>query len=238
MRRKFVKRTSLKEYAYTEIKKGIFDGVFKRGKIFSAQYFADYLEISRTPVREAILQLKDEFFVDILPNRGIIIKEIDAKRIFEISQVRSAIDAFCAAYMAENIHSFKGIQLLNDLKQLCKEQENFLKNITNDDLANDLAWYNMDAKFHQSIVMFTENHTMFSIIANIDSYIRHMGLVTAHIKGRKEDSVEENYAILNAIESGDINAAYQAAKYHVDQIYFKMMLKGDTIKDNLEMNGK
>lgn len=71
-----LQRISLKAQVYEYLKQAIINGDLKIGEIYSEQYFADKLSISRTPVREAILQLQHENMVEVKANRGIIVKPL------------------------------------------------------------------------------------------------------------------------------------------------------------------
>ena len=82
-----LQRISLKAQVYEYLKQAIINGDLKVGEIYSEQYFADKLSISRTPVREAILQLQHENMVEVKANRGIIVKPLlldEIKKIIEI----------------------------------------------------------------------------------------------------------------------------------------------------------
>jgi len=215
-------KESFMEYAYNQIKQGIFDGTYKKDQFYSTQYFAKRLNISRTPVREALLQLRDENLIEIFQNRGVMIKEISKERLYEITQIRCAVDGYCASYMAENIHSAEGMAVLVELKSLCQQEEALLEKSQDSDA--DEQWYALDSQFHHTLNSFADNPTMLSLLKSFEDYIRYVGIATAGIKDRKGESVAENYIILEAIETGDPSKAFMAAKAHVEQIYLNMLL--------------
>ena len=66
------KPISLKKQAYEAIRTAVLQRELKRNLIYSEQWFADRFQISRTPVREALLQLRNEGLIEVLPNRGVI----------------------------------------------------------------------------------------------------------------------------------------------------------------------
>ena len=87
-----LQRISLKAQVYEYLKQAIINGDLKVGEIYSEQYFADKLSISRTPVREAILQLQHENMVEVKANRGIIVKPLLLDEIKKIIETRLAIE--------------------------------------------------------------------------------------------------------------------------------------------------
>ena len=64
-------RKSLQDKAYEYLKNQIMDGAFEKGKIYSLAAITASLNMSRTPVRDALLSLSQETLVDVLP--GILL---------------------------------------------------------------------------------------------------------------------------------------------------------------------
>ena len=96
-------KATLKERAYASIRDAIINRQIRRDMIYSEQWFAEKFGVSRTPVREALLQLRNEGLVDVIPNRGMIIRNLtmdDAKHLF---QMRGASEGFCAAHLARSL---------------------------------------------------------------------------------------------------------------------------------------
>ena len=72
---------SLKEVAYSSIKKRILSGVLAPGDVISERTFVEELGISRTPVHEAMALLAEEGLVRIMPSRGMVVSPISMKDI-------------------------------------------------------------------------------------------------------------------------------------------------------------
>ena len=89
-----LQKVSYKEQIYQYLKEAIIKGDLKPGEIYSEQQFADKLNVSRTPVREAILQLKSEDLVEIYNNRGLGIKPLTEADLEQIIQARIAIENY------------------------------------------------------------------------------------------------------------------------------------------------
>ncbi|MFZ7101150.1 MAG: GntR family transcriptional regulator [Peptococcaceae bacterium] len=219
-----LKRTTLKMQAYDYLKKAILNDEFKLDIIYSEQYFADLLNISRTPVREAILQLSQEGFVDILPNRGISIRQISELEILQMFQLRTAIEGYCCKFAAENIKTEKGLTLLQDLEALLKEEEKiFLAH------GKPLEYMSQDTNFHLSIVRFTENPQLIGIMNNLRSRINQIGIKTLYKQGRMEATLQEHQAILFFMKNGNGAKAYEAAQNHFNKA-LACILAGCTLK--------
>lgn len=220
---KMIQKSSLKTQAYEYIKKGILSGEFKKDTIYSAQFFADVLGISRTPVREAVLQLAREHHVDILSNRGIAIRSLDAAQITEAVQMRVALEGFCASYLAEHIHTPEGRETLQYLKAICRKQEDVFHTCASRGISCDLEWFDQDTMFHMAINDFPGNKRIAENLAEIRAIFKNAAMVSAGLKGRKRECISEYHMIIEAIEKGSEYAAYQAMKCHVMNIRQKLL---------------
>ncbi len=218
-------KSTLYDQAYKKIKEGILKGEFQRDRLYCEQWFADYLNISRTPVRDACLRLKRDQYIDIIPNRGIVIKDISPQQVLEISQLRSSIDSFCAAYFAERIETPEARKQFGHIKSINEQEQKMLLDLGNiSDHSIDVEFIQLDLEFHKQIIGFTGNRRFKEINNEIYSYINLLGVEVVKIDTRKQESVDENEAILAAIESGDPVAAWNAAKFHVDAIAKRLMI--------------
>ena len=86
------KYQSLQIQVYKTIKKRLLDQVYASGQVLSERKLAAELQISRTPVRRAILELQKEGWVQYLPHRGILIKDLGMKDLKNIFQIRTALE--------------------------------------------------------------------------------------------------------------------------------------------------
>ncbi len=219
-------KETLHSQAYRHIKNGILNGDFKHNCIYSEQFFADYLNISRTPVREALLRLKREQYVDIFPNRGIMLKSVDAASIISVSELRTAIEGYCAAYLAEHVMTPEGQERLRICEDICRQEEELLASATHDPSTDDIHFIELDLKFHRTINDTPGNVRFLEIMSEIHSYINLLGVSVIKQENRKRESIDENYIILQAIRQGDADAAYHAARYHIDQIKRRLLENG------------
>ncbi|MEG0912798.1 MAG: GntR family transcriptional regulator [Oscillospiraceae bacterium] len=88
--------TSLRSHVRTCIVNGISDGSLCPGDKISEQSIADSLGVSRTPTREALLQLNSEGLLDYIPRRGFSIKLMTAKEKEDTYELVAVMDAYCA----------------------------------------------------------------------------------------------------------------------------------------------
>ena len=210
-------KASFKTIAYQKIKENTFSGVFERGRIYSAQYFANVLKMSRTPVREALLQLANERFLTILPNRGIIIREIDAQLLTELSQVRCMVDGYCASELAEYSSTMNALITISVLRDIIGWQAVLLEGADISDAASDQL-IDLDVEFHRTIINFVGNDYILDSTADIYEYMKYIDREFCHFSA-SADHLEDHRAIINAIISGDARISYDAAARHAEKSF-------------------
>ena len=79
-----IKRITLKKQAYDYLYQALLEGQIEESRIYSEQYFAELLGISRTPVREAVMQLSQEGFLQIHPNKGFSLHRMNLKELDDL----------------------------------------------------------------------------------------------------------------------------------------------------------
>jgi DNA-binding GntR family transcriptional regulator len=92
---------SLTGKAYREIEEQIVTLRLQPGQVLSESILAKYLNIGRTPVREALQQLAREGLVTILPRRGVIVSEINVRNQLELLRVRREVERLMSRLAAE-----------------------------------------------------------------------------------------------------------------------------------------
>ena len=92
--------TSLRSHVRQYIVDGIADGSFCPGDKISEQEIADALNVSRTPAREALLQLNSEGLLDYFPRRGFSLKRMTEKEKQDNYELVAVLDSYCARIAA------------------------------------------------------------------------------------------------------------------------------------------
>lgn len=96
-----IERTNNTRRAYTEIRRRILDGEMQAGEQYLEQELAALLDMSRTPVREAMIRLAEERLVEVRPRHGIRILPVTADDIREIYELLAEIQVFAVRRIAE-----------------------------------------------------------------------------------------------------------------------------------------
>ena len=83
-----------------QLQHAILEGVLKPGERLRAEALAQRFGTSRTPIREALLQLEAQGLVEVEPNRGAVVRTFDRDDLFDLYQVRALLEPQAAALAA------------------------------------------------------------------------------------------------------------------------------------------
>lgn len=126
---------------FNHLENAILDGKYKDNESLNELKISQELNVSRTPVREAIMQLELEGLVKNIPNKGAIVIGISEKDIEDIYAIRIRVEGLASRLSAQNINK----EELLALEQIADLQEFFL-------IKNDIAQLEeLDSKFHTII---------------------------------------------------------------------------------------
>lgn len=115
-----------RDLAYEEIKKLILSGKLSNDMSISENVLAKMLGMSRTPVRDALRRLEMDGFVRIIPNQGVVIREVSINEVKEIYDMRIALEEFVTKELAD-MFSDKDF---SNLEKILKKQEEACKKRT------------------------------------------------------------------------------------------------------------
>lgn len=163
---------------------------------------ADTLGVSITPVREAILELERDGLVETYPYRGSIVKEMSAKEICDVYDVRMALEALAARVAAERMSD----ELLRELERHVRAYEVAFEN---QHMSSGLQ---ADLSFHEVIMKASENSVLLEIaskLANRVQIFRQMDWQTA------KETRHGHRAVFRALSRRDGNAAASAMAQHI-----------------------
>src|SRR5690348_6581277 len=106
------------------LEEAILDGELKPGERLRAEALAQRFGTSRTPIREALLQLEAQGLVEVTHNRGAVVRTFDRDDLLDLYEVRALIEPHAAARAASRI----GRGELEALERLCEEEDQLVAN--------------------------------------------------------------------------------------------------------------
>jgi len=196
---------NLNELAYQEIKSQIISGRLEGDVIYSAGQFAEMLSVSRSPVREALLQLAAEGYLALVDGRGFKIRQFSEKEIRDIFEMRGLIEAHAVKRFVDLMSHEDQEQLKHNLRLMNRWA----------DEGNAVQLLEADKEFHMIPVRRCNNHLLSSIMENIRNYISIFGMKAISDKGRIHAVIDEHDRILEALQKKDKMNVVRAVRHHL-----------------------
>ena len=196
-------RLSRAEFAYQQMLDAIQTGKLKPGDRVREIELTNWLDISRTPVREALNKLESEGLVTALPHRGMIITELDYQAVMELYQMREVLEATAAGLAAKHASDTEK----SVLQEILKQQEADLDNAELQAYQNRL--------FHNAIYHAAHNRYLLQSLNSLKHSLTLLGATTYKVRGRAQTALEEHRELLHAICDNDSVAAEQATRNHI-----------------------
>ena len=148
---------TLKDHVYNYIAKAIINGELKPNEKINENEIVNKMNISRTPVREALIQLASEGLLENVPRKGFVLSRVDENTAKELYELIGLMEGYAAKMVAPVISD-------KDLKDL-----DFY--VSSMDLAIDSnnyeMYYQLQAKFHETYLELCENKTLISTLAQM-----------------------------------------------------------------------
>ncbi|MEQ8306105.1 MAG: GntR family transcriptional regulator [Hoeflea sp.] len=198
---------SLRELALVHLRNSIIDGSLKMGQTLSERSISEELGVSKSPVREALAQLRDEGLVSIEPQKGARVFSLTDEEVTQICDFRQAIET--AAFE---------LALSRDPEGLAKAMQHVVDNMARERAAgNEKAYLALDTAFHQLIFEHAGNDYLTA------SYTRYVGKIAAlrthlaKLPQHTELSFDEHQGIARAVHEGDMQVIRSLLAEHIDR---------------------
>ena len=117
-------KSFLQSKAYDYIKEQILEGKLLPDTLYSEARLSKELDISRTPIREALQCLSQDGYISIVPSKGFMLRHLTEKDMQETIEVRCAIEGFCTHRIAGQLTTEKGKRLLEELEEILEQMRN------------------------------------------------------------------------------------------------------------------
>jgi DNA-binding GntR family transcriptional regulator len=196
---------SLAEIAVSRLRQAIVNGDLPLGAPISERALAERLAISKTPVREALAQLRREGLIRIVPQRGAIVFTLSAREVVEICEVRQSLEASAMRYALER----HADSLVGDLDAVVSDMESARA------VGDVKAYLAADTEYHQCFFRHCGNGYM------ADAYGLFIGKIAAlrtHLAGKPkhtEKSLAEHKRMLTLLRGGQLAEALAVLDTHI-----------------------
>ncbi|MEL6807831.1 MAG: GntR family transcriptional regulator [Pseudomonadota bacterium] len=189
------------EAAYAKLLAAIRAGGFAPGDRLRETDVASRLNLSRTPVREALRRLEADGIVEHRPRLGAIIRQLSHGELVELYEMRTVLER-TAAEMAAKHAGPAEIAALRELNTTLAASD-----------PTEAAALNQD--FHRGIYLATRNRFLLEAARALNNALMLLGPTTLDDPARIAEVSTQHSAILDAIAAGDVKGAGAAAETHL-----------------------
>ena len=193
---------SRSEHVYRRLRDAIQLGEFKSGHRVMEIEVAEWLKVSRTPVRDAIRRLEAEGMLEHEPRNGLVVARLDRQAVMELYAMRETLEGTAARLCARHASDME-IQDLADLIERERQIQGDLE-----------ALPPHNRRFHQAIHRGAHNRYLEKSLVAI-SDLGLLGSPLMSLPQRARTAVTEHAQIVEAIQRRDPDAAEEAARNHV-----------------------
>lgn len=200
------RRLSATEYAYNQMKKQIIDGILSPNQSIVEQTLSKELEVSRTPLREAIQRLEFENLLQRKANGRLKVAPISLKDVEEVFKVRSKLEAIAVSEAITNLTE-EDIEQLTHLSFMIDQmnQKRIIK---------EVILYG--EKFHNYIYQLSKNKTVIKILSQLKDHIdRYRQLTPLNQSNESSESINDHHIILQHMIDGNSEEASNIMEKHI-----------------------
>lgn len=202
--------SNLTGQAYNIIIKKIINAEYEPGQKISEKKIEEDINIGRTPVREALLQIRQENLINVIPQSGTYISKIDMKELLDARFVRASVEqrimrnATTIQLTNEQIDNFE--QILSKQYMIMKE-DNFDKFLANDN------------EFHRYFYVVTDHLQIWNWLKRINVQFDRFRFLRLKVEGLSWNSlINEHKAIFKAVRERDINEVERLTANHMHRM--------------------
>lgn len=201
-----VQAKSIGPQIYNILRAQIIRGELTPGTRISEAEVSKVMAVSRQPVREAFIKLRNDELVEVRPQRGTFITKISINAVSNARFIREAVEADIVKLLVENCST----KLVAELRALVRQQQN----VDHGDLD---SFMELDEKFHRTMAELADKKFAWKVIASMKAHFDRVRYLSSTQKPLSR-LINQHEAVVNAIEKKDAVKAEAAIRYHLQEV--------------------
>ena len=212
---------SLREQVYEYLKNLISQNGIKPGDYININDLSDKLGVSKTPLRDALLQLEIDGFVKILPRKGILVNKLTMEDIKNIYEIIGALE--CSVLSA-----LEGVLKSSDIEKMEKFNENMKEALERGDFNE---YYKNNLKFHNTYLNLSHNNQLKKYVDTLKQRLYDFPPNRGYVAEWEINSTREHDKIIEFLKKGgfedsgnfikDVHWSFEVQKKYIELYYFK-----------------
>lgn len=198
-------KETAKEYAYRVLKDNIMSLDLKPGELLSESNLSETLNISRTPIREILMRLKNEHLIEVKPQAGTYVSLINRDLINEAIFMRSVLEKEVLKEACREFPEELFIELEKNL---------FAQKLVVDKEGKEIEFHNLDKNFHRLIFLGCNKGNIWDNIMNISTHYNRMRLLS-EMKSNKMQIIKHHEEMLEIIKNNEFDKIDTYVNKHI-----------------------
>jgi DNA-binding GntR family transcriptional regulator len=214
-------RTTRANVIRTALENDILTGALPPGAALDEERLAERFGVSRTPIREAVMQLLQDGLVEKEARRGTRVVKLDLHRLIQVFETTSELEGLCARFAARRI----GKQELTELREAHALGERALKK------GEAVEYARHGRHFHYLVIKASHNATLIETVNKIALHTLPYRRFQLGYEGRSMANHRDHSTILEAIANREDQLAYERMCSHVT-------VQGDVLADYISIGDR
>lgn len=206
---------SLKEQVYEYLREQMRSGDIRPGSVIDMEETSRKLGVSKTPLRDALLQLEMEDFVSILPRRKVVVNVLEEEDIRNYYDIIGALESTALLKAFDRIRppDIDAMQALNEAMKQAVESNDF-----------DL-YYEKNLQFHETFLNHCGNANLVKIVNTLKKRLYDFPRSKGFVKEWEEASTGEHQALIELIRQGK----RQEAANHIRDVHWSFKVQEEYV---------
>lgn len=187
------------------IEERIVDGTYAPGMKLDEVALAKEFGVSRTPIRETLIQLHSSGMIELRPRRGAVVSLMSPHRLCEMFEVMAELEAMCGRLAARRMTDSEHEALL-DVHRRCEKSR---------DSGDIDDYFALNEDFHRMIYAASHNAFLVEQASSLQRRLRPYRRLQLRMRNRLKNSFSEHQGIVDAVVAGDGDLAAERLRNHV-----------------------
>lgn len=200
-------KLSLKQIAYNSIKDKILKCEYMPNSFLNEDLLCEEFKVSRTPIRDALSRLEQENLIKILPKKGFFVAPLSIGEINLTFETRTLLETYAISNHCANLSS----DTIDSLYENIKKAKECIANNDQEEL------FRLDDEFHRIILDQCNNYYLIDTYSRVHNQNCRLRVLSGlHDDKRVYSTIDEHMEILSYLAKGDLDAAQDAMKEHLN----------------------
>jgi DNA-binding GntR family transcriptional regulator len=187
---------------YERLKRSIVSGEFPAGAPLTETALAEWYQVSRTPIREALTRLEQDGLVKRV-DRGLIVREDTLEETLDLYETRIVLECMAASVAAERRTSFDLIAMRRAADRHSRAQ-----------ISDIVETVETNRDFHRSVWRASHNESLIDLLERLNLHLMKYSATTLVQPGRHDEAIAEHAQLIECVDPRDADAASALAKKH------------------------